>query len=352
MARSSRPDRRTDQIRGRRSGSARKSASPLKKLTQRKSSRRTYGYEEPGMPPVMVRGAVPGPTNIKRKRSKIRRRYDVALGVPGAEMRLPSLPQVRLGWRLVSAVMVILLGGLLYYLWTSPLYRVQAAEVGGINRVTSSEVNAALNIANQPIFTLNATQMQEKLSNAFPEFSAVSVQVEMPATVAITVTERIPVLIWHQGSETELVDADGVAFQSQGEAADARLPVVEAKSAPPSPIPQAPQSTGIELKDLQPLDAQPVEPQGPNYFMTPDLVKAVLILSKQAPKNTALVYDAQHGLGWKDARGWEVYFGDAQDVRMKLDVYKAIISQLMADDTQPALVSVEYVHAPYYRLEK
>ncbi len=86
--------------------------------------------------------------------------------------------------------------------------------------------------------------------------------------------------------------------------------------------------------------------------MTPDLVKAVLILSKQAPKNTALVYDAQHGLGWKDARGWEVYFGDAQDVRMKLDVYKAIITQLMADDSQPALVSVEYVHAPYYRLDK
>ena len=86
--------------------------------------------------------------------------------------------------------------------------------------------------------------------------------------------------------------------------------------------------------------------------MTPDLVKAVLVLSKQAPKNTALVYDAQHGLGWKDARGWEVYFGDAQDVTMKLRVYKAIINQLMADDTQPTLVSVEYVHAPYYRLEK
>ncbi len=232
MARSTRPDRRTDQNRERRSGGARKSASPFKKLTQRKSSRRTYGYEEHGMPPVMVRGAVPGPTNTKRKRSKIRRRYDVALGVPGAEMRLPSLPQVRIGWRLVSVVMVALLGGLLYYLWTSPLYRVQAVEVGGISRVTSSEVNAALNIADQPIFTLDASQMQEKLTNAFPEFSAVSVQVEMPATVAVTVTERIPVLIWHQGSQTELVDAEGVAFQTRGEAADAGLPVVEAKSAP------------------------------------------------------------------------------------------------------------------------
>jgi cell division protein FtsQ len=303
------------------------------------------------MPPVMVRGAVPGTAKIKRKRSKTRRRYDVALGVPGAEMRLPSIPQVRPGWRLVSFVMVALLSVLIYHLWTSPVYRVQAAEVGGLNRVTNDEVNAALNIEDEPIFTLDANQMQERLSSAFPEFSAVSVQVALPATVAVTVTERIPVLIWHQGSKTELVDAEGVAFSSRGEAADARLPVVEAKSAPPSPIPQAPKPAGIELKDIQPLDDQPVS-QGPNYFMTPDLVKAVLVLSKQAPKNTAMVYDAQHGLGWKDARGWEVYFGDAQDITMKLRVYKAIINQLMADDTQPALVSVEYVHAPYYRLEK
>jgi hypothetical protein len=351
MARSTRSDRRTDQMRERRSASTRKSASPLKKLSQKKSSRRTYAHEERGIPPVMVRGTAPGMAKVNRKRAKTRRRYDVALGVPGAEMRLPSLPQVRVGWRLVSAVMVILLGVLIYHLWTSPVYRVQAAEVGGLNRVTSSEVNAALNIEDQPIFTLDANQMQQKLSGAFPEFAAVSVQVALPATVAVTVTERIPVLIWHQGSKSELVDAEGVAFPSRSAAADANLPVVEAKSAPPSPIPQAPQPTGIELADIQPLDAQPVS-QGPDYFMTPDLVKAVLVLSKQAPKNTALVYDAQHGLGWQDARGWEVYFGDAQEITMKLHVYKAIINQLLADDTPPALVSVEYVHAPYYRLEK
>jgi hypothetical protein len=82
------------------------------------------------------------------------------------------------------------------------------------------------------------------------------------------------------------------------------------------------------------------------------MVSAILSMSAQAPAGTPLIYDALHGLGWKDAAGWEVYFGDIRDIEMKLRVYQALVKRLQGEGLQPALISVEYVHSPYYRLER
>jgi hypothetical protein len=86
--------------------------------------------------------------------------------------------------------------------------------------------------------------------------------------------------------------------------------------------------------------------------MPVDMVSAILSMSAQAPKDTTLVYDAKHGLGWKDPRGWDAYFGNVKEIEMKLRVYNALLEKLKKDDVQPVLISLEYVHAPYYRLEK
>ena len=52
----------------------------------------------------------------------------------------------------------------------------------------------------------------------------------------ITVTERVPVLIWQQDGRSILVDAEGMTFQARDEAAWERLPVIEAAGDPP-PVP-------------------------------------------------------------------------------------------------------------------
>ena len=61
-------------------------------------------------------------------------------------MRLPSLPQVNVGWRLASGVMVALLAIVLYQLWNLPRFRVVEAQVNGLQRLTSSDVNAVLGV--------------------------------------------------------------------------------------------------------------------------------------------------------------------------------------------------------------
>jgi hypothetical protein len=66
-----------------------------------------------------------------------------------------------------------------------------------------------------------------------------------------------------------------------------------------------------------------------------------------------ILYDQEHGLGWNDPEGWQVYFGqDNGDIEMKLVVYKSLVEKLTQEGIFPTMISVDYVHAPYYRVEQ
>jgi hypothetical protein len=83
------------------------------------------------------------------------------------------------------------------------------------------------------------------------------------------------------------------------------------------------------------------------------LISAALKLSKLIPKNTILAYTDRYGLGWKDTNGWSVYVGPSLvNLDAKLQVYRAIVDQLNKQGIQPAVVNVEQVDAPFYRLEQ
>ena len=316
---------------------ARPESRPLKPARPSKSpTARRRLEEERSMPPVMVRGGVqdlPLPGRRSIKTPKARRRFDVALSVPGAEMRLPALPQIHIGWRVVSAALLALLLAGIYTLWDSPSFRVQAVTVKGLQRLSSADVDAVLNLEDESIFALDAGQIQKKLQTAFPEFSKVSVDVALKNKVTVTIDERLPILTWHQGDRTILVDANGMSFPQRDQAPAGPALTVEAASAPAGE--PAAEGDGTQVQ-----------------FMPVDMVSAILSISAQAPQGATLVYDPQHGLGWKDPKGWEAYFGDVQEMGMKLSVYQTLLAKLKQEDVHPALVSVEHVHAPYYRLER
>ncbi len=302
----------------------------------RQAKARGDAYEKYRLPPVMVRGGLVGTPLPLRKpgKSRAKRRFDVTLNMPGAEMRLPSLPQVSIDLRLLSGVLVAALGFLVYQLWNSPSFRVEGAEIVGLQRLNSRDVNTVLNIEGESIFAIDPQALEQSALEAFPEFSSVKVEVGLPRSVEVTVEERLPILTWHQEGRTVLVDANGIAFPQRELGGAAPSVVVEASSSPP--VIQLPGT--LETSSSQ--------------FMTVEMVSAILSMSAQAPKDTPLVYDAKHGLGWKDARGWDVYFGDVKDIDMKLRVYNAMLNKFKKDKVQPVLVSLEYAHAPYYRLEK
>ena len=284
--------------------------------------------DERRMPPVLVRGAaVPGVQSRRTASSgKARRRYDISLNVPGAEMRLPAIPQVQFGWRMLSSILVVLLGFGLYQLWNAPRFRITDIDVTGLQRLTVSDVNAVLDVIDLPIFSVDGGLLTEQLKAAFPEFSSVSVDTSLPNKVNVVVEERVPILTWKQDGRTLLADANGVVFPVRSELTTFS-PIVEALSSPPNP-------SELELAG-----------EGQKPYLPVEMVSAILSMSAQAPKDTPLLYDAQHGLGWKDPQGWEVYFGDMGDMGLKLNIYSVMVQKLQSEGITPALVSVEYVHA-------
>ena len=79
----------------------------------------------------------------------------------------------------------------------------------------------------------------------------------------------------------------------------------------------------------------------------------MLSLVDYLPEGNTLNYDPQYGLGWRDPQGWLIYFGkDISNIDMKLAEYETIIAELQAKNLRPALISIEYLYAPFYRLEQ
>ena len=351
-----RSQRRSDEIRRRRSQRSRTVAGQTKRRKRKTTTRK--------QPPVMARDPLVSEmlgakTRTLKSARQVKRRYDVVLNKQGAEMRLPSLPRIRFGWRLASLSLAAFLVAILYQFWTSPNYQVQSAEVYGVQHLAASDINAVLDIHGRPIFELEPQKMESVLQDKFPEILSVAVDVELPQTVVVTVTERIPVLTWAQQDEVMLVDEIGWAWtnNSRDNMSDLVDVVIEAQDDPPplppsnEPIPLSvllnPEEETEEEHEVEEVSLYEVA----QPFLSPEMVEAIVYLFEQKPQDAVLTYDKSHGLGWKDASDLLVYFGDDKDISMKIIVYQAILDHLIAENTTPFMISVENVHAPYYRLE-
>ncbi len=320
---------RADLLRERRKKRVRKSPS--------KSARRSRNKTIASLPPVLVRGDIAASVSQSRKKNKKgRRRYDISLNGQGAEMRLPSVPMINVGWRLMSAFLVGALGFMVYTLSYSPFFSVETINVTGMVRLTNDEINSVADVIGKSIIFVNPLDLKQKFQDAFPELVNISVETEMPNKVKVNLGERQPVLVWQEDGQTFWIDENGYAFPPQGEGG-------------PSITVQ-----GSNLLSISPSESETQEEgEIQSQTLPVDLVNAILTISSEVPENTPIIYDSQYGLGWTDPRGWQVYFGSrADDMVVKLKVYEKTYRRLKKAGIRPALISVEYVHAPYYRLER
>jgi cell division protein FtsQ len=316
-----------------------------------KTSKKTTRYEAPG---VMMR-ATPMVRKPKqgnrRQQANVYPRRDYNLPNNPGSITLPSLPRLHLSWRFLSLFLAIALGVGFYYAWTSTVFKIEEFEITGLKRVSEQDIQTILDVSSQPSFALDPQALQDRLLVQFPELITATIQVGFPNTMAITVTERLPVLVWEQDGRTNLVDTDGMAFPLRGEVIDPSLPRVIAQGRLANlSLPAAPASLDVENAEKQ-TEQKPVSPLQARQILDPEVVSAVLILNDHSPEGAPLIYSAEHGFGWEDAGGWQVYFGDASDIQMKLRIYQSILRMLDDKDVLPSLVSVEWVHAPYYRVE-
>ncbi len=183
---------RADQVRQRRTQHSQQRVSRVSQQAARPAN----------TPPVFVRGNAAGSPVRQKTPTRTRRQYYYTLNATGAEVRLPAFPAVRPGWRLLSGLMVIGLLAALFALWSMPMFQLSSARLVGAKRLTASDVNTVLGIEGIPVIKATPQQMEKDLLAAFPDLSAVSVRVGLPASLVVSVTERQPVLAWQQNGQT------------------------------------------------------------------------------------------------------------------------------------------------------
>lgn len=280
------------------------------------SSRRT--------PPVLSRteiGVYSPPADVK---PQPRRRVDVPLSTPGAEIRLPAVPAVSNKWRILSGLLTISLLVGLILLTQSSFFEVREIAMEGLERYTEGEISQAINVTGSSIFFVNPQRVKDDLTLTYPGLSEVEVKLSWPAQVLISLKERNPVLAWNWDGHVRWVDHNGVAFDPDDSAVD----VIQVNS---SMLP----------------------PTVEDRFVDPRIVDTVAALANFLPEDVDMIFDADHGLGWNDSRGWVVYFGfNDEDAVQKMNVYLSLVEYLQGKRITPAVINVENLDSPYFRMEQ
>lgn len=256
----------------------------------------------------------------RRPAPRHRSRYERTLPWANAQVTLPSLPAIRLEWRVASLAIVLLFGSLLFYMMSQPAYFVDAINLAGAVHVPAEEIYKASGLNRTHIFWLEPAAIQANVEKV-PGIASAAVELRWPNVVSISVVERGPVLSWEQGGEKVWVDRSGALFAARGEITGL-LPVV--------------------VDDAQ----KPVEE---GQTVPAEAIAGALQLRALRPNIEMLHYDALNGLSYQDGRGWRGYFGVGANMEVKLAVYETLVADLVRRDIHPAVVSVSNPDAPYYR---
>lgn len=264
------------------------------------------------------------PVRRSKRRRRPRKRLSLALPVElGAEVSIPILPGLRAGPRFVSFVLLVMVSAALNAGLRSPASVVREAEVVGAEMLTAEQVRSIARADRMPAFLVDPRAAETAFEDV-AEVAEVKVTVIWPNQVRITLTEREPIVAWHDGGRKWWLSADGVAFLSHGNRED--LLTIESSE----PV----------LK----IDDDPTQEVIPAEYLT-----AAAVLKAQLPEAAALVFHPVHGFGFRDERGWTAYFGLEGDMVMKVHLYRAVVDKLVEGGVPATMISVEDPGAPYYR---
>lgn len=228
---------------------------------------------------------------------------------------------VSFGWRWVSGALVVVMFGLLGLFFASDSFYVHTVAVGGLETLTKEEVFALTDIANYHLFWIDPETVQASLTES-PTISEARVSIGWPPQmVQIVIQEREPVLVWEQAGAATWIDLRGRVMQLREDRANL-----------------------IRVTHEGPADA----PLALNDHIEPDVVNGALQIRELLPEIEQLRYSAENGLGFRDNRGWDAWFGTGTDMPNKLLIYNALVERLQARGIQPNVISVADPDAVYY----
>lgn len=334
---------RADQVRARRQNSHKKSqASPFGNSASRKKAASHAA--------VSRRRSTTTPL-VKRKGRKV----NVPLKSKGAELQLPAFLRIKFGWRAISGAVFVLSLVIVISFSSLSAFEVSAVSLEGAERLSGEEILSVVALTGDSIITVQPEEVKASIENNFPSLSSVDVSVGLPASVSIRVTERQPLVLWQLESVSYWIDEEGILFTPRGEAEV--LLTVTATDYPPAASSVEVAEENAEEEAVEEIEEEIEESSTADELTlnrtTPEFVQGILAMREYIPEGSSLQYNPDFGLGWQDPNGWMVYFGkDISEMDLKLVEYETIVTTLTAQNLVPALISLEFIDAPFYRLEQ
>jgi len=288
-------------------------------------------------------------TPLRQSVSTPARRKIYHVNSSGVETRLPSLPSLRFSWQWVSGFMSLVLLTVVLLMVLLPQFKVTQITVTGLERVSVEDVqNVVLNNTDS-IFLIDPQKVVNAIGITFPELSNITMKVEMSGAVLLSATERTPVLSWFAGDYYYWIDSDGVLMTPRGEG----LPPMSVQSESGLPLIKSVPGITNAVDFVNTVIARkqnPLTPEDSINVLDPQILKSALELGAQKPGDASLIYDAIAGLGWKDSRGWKVYFGnDLSNFDFQQVEYQTIVNDLTEQGITPTMINVEHVDAPVFK---
>lgn len=263
-------------------------------------------------------------------------------------------PRFKVDGRVLSLLIVGILSYALLTAWRSPEYRISLIKITGLQRISEAEVLAKVSAMGMHSFAVVPEKIQADIVAAFPDFRDVIVKVGIPATLEINVAERQPMIAWQSKNALIWVDSEGYLIPPRGTAGE--ILTIQADSIPAYQIKSSIKDPGTS-KVSRDKPFFKANPSALAFFAIPKqidgaLLTATLQLNAWMPNEKTLLYQKKRGLGWKDVRGWDVFVGQKlEGINDKMVMYETIVRELEKQGVSPTLVSVEFLHAPYYRTD-
>lgn len=285
---------------------------------RKKPSAAQGGAREPAelawrQPPVrsrkqMKRNQAVAPRVISASSSS-KTRPTVRPGPAPASARVPHL-NVR---RILLAALIVGLAAGAWRLLSLPQLRVAPAstQVGGNQRIASSDIFTASRIDGRSIFLVRPSQVAERVA-ALPGIAGAAVHVRLPNQVLIDVTEQTPLVAWQSPTGTVWLTAAGAEVPSQGEPPPLTLNDLTGRS--PEAVRDTQQAVLSNLAEL--------------HAARPDL--------------TDLYYGTLEGLYFRAPEGWTVYLGETGSLATKLALLAATQQKLAEQGDRPQVIDLRF----------
>jgi cell division septal protein FtsQ len=258
----------------------------------------------------------------KRARSE-REAVVVRRGAPIEQVAQDAQHGVRLNavnWRYMSGLIVATLGLVAVMMLRSDIFVVRGIAVSGTTYLDTREIFRYTGIAERHILEVDPEVVKRTLEGIAPIAEAEVTIGWPPDMVRIRIVERQPALLWDQNGVEAWIDIHGRVLTAPPEDRPELLRVV---------------TRGIE------------EAIGPTDHIEQDVVDGARQLQELVPTERRLRYDPFLGLGFRDERGWEAWFGSGRDMPVKILVYRRMVDDLLARNITPSVVNVSNPDRPY-----